>query len=193
MADNPVPKFESAGEALRRIIGRERANTVRLSFTRELGPARIMPLAPGPGEWHSCKGGKGSMTLNVLTEQYRCRAVKDGCGDLIVPGKFGHLSVEGGRLVVAVTDDGRKPFRSAFRKQSVLRELAGKLRVRQAGDFEVIADVLAEDAATVQTCLRLLGVPRRRLMTPEQREANAQRLHAFRFRPAAPVNATSGA
>lgn len=132
------------------------------------------------------------MTLEYLAAQYQRRITRDGCGDAVIAGKFGHLFCECGRLALCLSDDQRPAFRSAYRKRSVLRQLAGKLRVRQQGDFEVIADVLAEDAATVTTCLRLLGVPRRRVLTPEQRETNAQRLHGFRFRPGAPVSATSG-
>ncbi len=119
------------------------------------------------------------MTLDLLSGQYRCRVTRDGCGDPIVTGKCGHLYTDRGRLMLCLSDDGRKPFTSATRKLSLMRQLAGRLTVTQQGDYEVIGQV-AEDAATIRLCLRLLGIRTRRVPTPKQAEvlaAGRQLLH----------------
>jgi hypothetical protein len=47
------------------------------------------------------------VTLTAFAERYRLRTKRDGCGDLIAPGRFGHLYEHGAGLVGLVLEDTR--------------------------------------------------------------------------------------
>jgi hypothetical protein len=79
------------------------------------------------------------VTFVYFTERYRLRLKRDACGDLIAPGKFGHLYEHAAGLFGAVLEEDRN---GPSRVRSLLvrrrKALAADFRLHQAGDAEAI-------------------------------------------------------
>jgi hypothetical protein len=113
--------------------------------------------------------GEQIMTLTRIAEEHRVSVRRDECGDQIIPGKRGHLYVDGAELC-AMWRDARPMNRSR------LVELGGKLRmgdisVNQNGRRVQDAWVKGISPDQVQLALPLVGAKRRRILSATHREA----------------------
>jgi hypothetical protein len=122
------------------------------------------------------------VTFVCFAERYRLRLRRDWCGDLIAPGKFGHLYEHAAGLLGAVLEEDRN---GPSRVRSLLvhrrKALAADFRLHQAGDAEAILLFELGNAAQEKLAIKLVGAKRRRIPTPAQLEALRRAREAFRF------------
>jgi hypothetical protein len=125
------------------------------------------------------------MNLKSLAETHHFRIRTDECGDLIAYGRYGHLYVDHGKLHYCLTDDGRHPFRSAKLINSQERHMGSIVRCHLRGDYEGIYELTSETPAAIRKLIRLCGLPRKRTLSPEQREQCALRLKKYHLKQVA--------
>jgi hypothetical protein len=132
------------------------------------------------------------MDIKEFAEAYRLRVKYNGVESLI-HGKYGELAdmCDAGRfrlrlLAVPRAADMDRKLRS--RRKAAL---AGGLELKWKGEAESIFLFNPTDPTQVQLVVKLVGakVRRRRVLTPEQRQALADRLVVARARKAAPTMA----
>ena len=135
------------------------------------------------------------MDIKEFAEAYRLRVKNNGVEGLI-HGKYGELADmrDAGRfrlrlLAVPRAADMDRKLRS--RRKAAL---AAGLEMRSQGEAESIFFFNPTDPTQVQLVVKLVGakVRRRRVLTPEQRQALADRLEVARARKAAPTMAVLG-
>jgi hypothetical protein len=108
-------------------------------------------------------------TISEYAEKYRLRMKRDRCGDLIVPGKLGHLYEHGsgrfGMVLEASADSRRLDNVLRSRKR---RALAGGFAIRQEGDSESIVLFDPAEQKQARLALRLVGAKSKRRASPAQ-------------------------
>lgn len=134
-----------------------------------------------------------TVSLTALAEQYRLRITRDECGDPIIRGKNGHLYTDGRKLMLCWTDDGRKrPFSSAHLKRSMVRRLADMATVVLDCEYEAILHITDLSGPAIRLVLKLVGVKRRRQLSPESYARQIEMLKATQFQGKPTTRITSG-
>jgi len=95
--------------------------------------------------------------------------------ELIVPGKWGHLWEDAGRLMICFTDDGAKRPLTKRKKTKAIAMLGEALvRITQNAEAEFSGEIL-QDHASVERAIRILGVKRFRADKDESRAFGGKR------------------
>jgi hypothetical protein len=122
------------------------------------------------------------VTLTAFADRCRLRTKRDGCGDPIAPGRFGHLYEHRAGLVGLVLEDtrnGQSRGRSLLARRR--KALAGGFRLHQAGDAEAILLFDLGNSAQEKLAIRLVGAKRRRIPSPAQLETLRRAREVSRF------------
>jgi hypothetical protein len=115
------------------------------------------------------------MTIETFASKYKLRTKKDG-EEVIVPGKLGHLFMnnededEIGALYMP--DEPSKGWKA--RRETFLKAGA---TLKQNGDTEGSVTFLASDKNLVKIAIKVLGIYRKRTVTPE---ITAKRVEALK-------------
>jgi hypothetical protein len=121
------------------------------------------------------------MDFRTFAESNRLRVKWNGAEDLI-PGKYGELGDMGDegrfRLRLLAVPRGRNVTKALLIRRR--QALAGGMELRWKGEAESIFIFDPSHAAQVELAVTLVGAKRRRVMSPEQRIACAERLAAIR-------------
>jgi len=107
---------------------------------------------------------------------HRVRTKRDECGELIIPGKAGHVYEYGPAVfgVLLMLETARQ-WNSARRRLE-----ATGFRTYQCGDSEGAALFDANNHEQARLALKMARVKQRRKLTPEQRQVAASRLKTAR-------------
>jgi|SRR5579862_4017853 len=101
----------------------------------------------------------------------RLRVTKDGCGELIAPGKHGHLfDYEDGERFGIVLEDNR-PHQPSKAKALLSRRRqarAAGFAAHQLGECESILLFNPQDLEQARSAIRLIGARPRRTLSPER-------------------------
>ena len=108
------------------------------------------------------------MNLRDLSEIYRFKMCIDECGDMIAPGRNGHLYTDRGKLMYCLTDDGRKPFKSRHLLINQKEKLADITTCKLECDYEAIFELTDQAPGAIRRLMKAAGVKIRRTCTPEQ-------------------------
>ena len=131
---------------------------------------------------HSVQLDKNSAFTNFV-HRYRLRVRHDACGDLIAPGKLGHLyqhSAGHAGLVLEDTRNGHSIARSLLARRR--KALAAGFWLHQAGDAESILLFELANPAQEKLAISLVRAKRRRIPSPAQLETLSRAREASRFR-----------
>jgi hypothetical protein len=131
------------------------------------------------------------MNLKDLSETYRFKTRTDECGDLIAPGRNGHLYTDRGKLLYCLTDDGRKPFKSQRFRSSQESRMEGIATCKLQCDYEGIYELTVVTPASIRTFIKLAGIPKRRRLSDERREKLIASGKRYRIKPGVGLNAGS--
>lgn len=125
------------------------------------------------------------MSLQQFAERTRTRIRRDGCADLIIPGKFGHLyEHDSGVFGATLEDSVCVPSRSRSLLARRRKALAAGFRLHQAGDAEAILLFDPSDHAQTKLAIRLVGIKRiRRPSVPTLAQLRQRALFSSRARP----------
>ena len=121
------------------------------------------------------------MDFRTFADSNRLRVKWNGAEDLIL-GKYGELADIGdeGRFRLRLLAVPRSANMDRTLRNRRNRAVAGGLEIKWKGDAESIFYFDPGDAAHVNLAVELVGAKRRRVMSPEQRIACAERLAAMR-------------
>jgi hypothetical protein len=122
------------------------------------------------------------VTFITFADRYRLRIKRDACGDLIAPGKLGHLYEYGAGLAGLVLEDtqnGQSIARSLLARRR--KALAAGFRLHQAGDGEAILLFEMNNPAHEKLAITLVAAKRRRIPSPAQLETLRLARQAARF------------
>ena len=109
------------------------------------------------------------MLLNNFAEQHRLTIMKDDCGDVIIPGKYGHLyEYSSDKLGVCVMSSSGNRYR--WNRTCAAFAAAG-MKITQNGDHEGCATFDPNNATQAKTAILHARVSARRRVSPERREA----------------------
>lgn len=121
------------------------------------------------------------MDFRAFADSNRLRVKWNGAEDLIL-GKYGELADMGDerkfRLRLLAVPRSANMDRTLRNRRNLA--LAGGLELRWKGDAESVFYFDPADAGQVNLVVELVGAKRRRVMSPEQRIAAAERLAAIR-------------
>jgi hypothetical protein len=110
-------------------------------------------------------------TISEYAEKYRLRMKRDRCGDLIVPGKLGHLYEHGsGRFGMVLEDPADGQSRARGLLSRCRKALAAGFTAHQAGDAESILLFDPESREQSRLAIRLVGARAKRQCSPAQLE-----------------------
>jgi hypothetical protein len=113
-----------------------------------------------------------SPEIKQFAETYRVLTRRDDCGELIVPGRMGHVYEHcPGRFGVYVECATKRAWSAAKRTL-----MAAGFTVRQNGDTEGTAVFDPANGQQARLALETVRVRKRRALTHEQRQAMAERL-----------------
>jgi hypothetical protein len=118
-----------------------------------------------------------SPEVKRFANDHQVRAKRDECGELIIPGRVGHVYEHGASRYfgILLMLDTRQQWTWAKKKL-----VSAGFTIRQDGDTEGSALFDPENAAQVAVALELARIKRRRVMSQEQRIAAAERLALIR-------------
>ncbi|HUJ31781.1 MAG TPA: hypothetical protein VLY23_10920 [Candidatus Acidoferrum sp.] len=127
-------------------------------------------------------------TFTAFAGRYRLRIKRDACGDLIAPGKFGHLyEHDAGRFGIvleAPADTARLDRTLRARK---LRAIAAGFLLHQEGDCEAILLFDPADVKQVGLAIRLIQAKKiRKLPQPTDAQLRARALFSSKARSRRP-------
>jgi hypothetical protein len=108
------------------------------------------------------EGQREAMYLTQIAEQYRVNIRRDECGDSIIPGKRGHLYLDGDQIC-GMWPDTRPMNRSR------LMELGGTLWQGDISDGVQDAWVKGIAPDKIRQALRMVGAKPRRVMSEARR------------------------
>jgi hypothetical protein len=127
--------------------------------------------------YRNAKGKEAGMTLETFAFENRLKTEKDACGDVIIPGKRGHIYEHGLEIlgVCIVSESGNAYSWNRAREAFA----AVGMKIRQSGDAEGCATFDHESATQVKTALRYAEIsPRKRISPEHRRVAIANLLYA---------------
>jgi hypothetical protein len=134
-----------------------------------------------------------AMELREFAKRYRLKT-SDECGETVIWGKHGQIYQWGsGRLGALYSLDETcrhrrrpKPAQPSARKWGNARRAlqSGGFELIQNGDWEGALLFDGESAEQARLAIRILGIKRRRKLSPEQAAKAAERLARFRLTPA---------
>ena len=110
------------------------------------------------------------MEIKAFADKYRVRVRKDECGEMIIPGKRGHVYVHSypGTGVYGAIYERDTPTAKGFGIKPLLTlVLEGSLTLKGEGDIEAIFLFDPERLDVVEVLLKVLRVSRRRIPSPE--------------------------
>lgn len=117
-----------------------------------------------------------SAEVKQFAETYRVRARRDECGELIIPGRIGHVYEHGtGRFGVYLECATKRAWKSAKRTLT-----AAGFTIRQNGDLEGTALFNPANEQQARLALEIARVRKRRVVTPEQRQKLAERMRSIK-------------
>ena len=109
------------------------------------------------------------MNVTEFATTHRARVKRDGCGDQIIAGKFGHIYAHDdqvfGLVFEASADEARRDATICRRRQSAIR--AGFIR-HQWGDVEGIVLFDPTNEVLAQRALKLISARRIRVSSANQ-------------------------
>jgi hypothetical protein len=123
-----------------------------------------------------------TLGLREFAKLHRLKTSLDDCGDPVIRGKRGQIYEWGPGRLAAMFSPARP---SARQWASARRAMQGSgFRLVKNGDLE--GTQLFEDgtAEQVRLAVRILGIKRRRKLSPEQAAKAAENLARFRLTPA---------
>lgn len=117
-----------------------------------------------------------SAEVKQFADTYRVRARRDECGELILPGRVGHVYEHGpGRFGVYLSCASARAWSAAK------RALTGEgFTIRQNGDMEGTALFDPANAQQARLALDIARIRKRRVLTPEQRQKMAVQLRSIK-------------
>ena len=123
------------------------------------------------------------MTLTEFADAHRLKVTKDECGDPIIRGRIFESNIyeyDDGVLGVIFVTDGREAPRTGLWRKFKSNALVAGMTIVQEGDAE--GAFTFDPADRKQSKVAIAGVRARakRVMTPEQARAGAERLAAAR-------------
>ncbi len=117
-----------------------------------------------------------SPEVRQFADTYRVRARRDECGELILPGRIGHVYEHGpGRFGVYLSCASARAWSAAKRTLT-----AGGFTIRQNGDMEGTALFDPDNAHQARLALEIARIRKRRVLTPEQRQRMAIQLRSVK-------------
>ena len=121
------------------------------------------------------------MNFRTFADSNRLRVKRNEAEDLIL-GKYGEVTDMGdkGRFRLRLLAVPRSANKDRTLRNRRNRAIAGGLELKWQGDAESVFYFDPADAAQVNLVVELVGAKRRRVMSPEQRIACAERLSAIR-------------
>jgi len=113
------------------------------------------------------------MTVQEFAENHRLNCRLDGCGDRIIPGRYGHIG-DG-------YNDGKLGMFLSFQTIRKYNAVRGKLLAagfvsRQNADTEGVLIFDAENREQARFAQRAAGIKTKRVYTPEQLAKMTERL-----------------
>lgn len=123
------------------------------------------------------------MNLQAFAEQYRLK-IRSGEGEdeKIIPGKYGHIYQDGKRMAVLFMPDPNaerppRPKRWTAHRKAILKAGA---TIKLDCEDEGIAFFDPESKEQARLAIKIAGIKRKRLLTPEQHEKSLEVLAAAR-------------
>ena len=117
-----------------------------------------------------------SAEVKQFADTYRVRARRDECGELILPGRIGHIYEHGaGRFGVYLECATKRAWKSAKRTLT-----AAGFTIRQNGDMEGTALFDPENEQQARAALEIARIRKRRVVTAEQRQRMAERMRSIK-------------
>lgn len=118
----------------------------------------------------------GNTEVKHFADTYRVRARRDECGELIFPGRIGHVYEHGaGKFGVYLSCATKRAWSSAKRTL-----IAGGFTIHQNGDMEGTALFDFENEQQARLALEIARVRKRRVVTAEQRERMAEGMRSIK-------------
>jgi hypothetical protein len=117
-----------------------------------------------------------STEVKQFADTYRVRARRDECGELILPGRIGHVyEHSAGRFGVYLSCATKRAWSSAKRTLT-----AAGFTIRQNGDMEGTALFDPENEQQARLALEIARIRKRRVVTVEQRQRMADRMRSIK-------------
>jgi hypothetical protein len=117
-----------------------------------------------------------SAEVKHFADTYRVRARRDECGELILPGRIGHVYEHGaGRFGVYLSYPTKRAWSSAKRTLT-----ATGFTIRQNGDMEGTVLFDPENEQQARLALTIARIRKRRVLTAEQRQRMADRMRSIK-------------
>lgn len=107
------------------------------------------------------------MTIEDIAKKYKLRTKKDDCGDVVIPGRLGHLYMYDDDVVGAMFIPEKLLKGWNARRDDLV--YAGA-KVVQNGDFEGAVAFPAQSADVIKLAVKLLRLYRKRNVSPEAKE-----------------------
>ena len=120
-------------------------------------------------------------TIVQFAERHRLRVKRDGCGDAVVLGKFGHLYEHNTDVIGVSLEDVRSgPSRARCLLGRRRMAVDAGFRLHQAGEAESILLFEVGDTAQEVLAIKLVGAKQRRTASPAQLKVLRRAREAFK-------------
>ena len=117
-----------------------------------------------------------SAEVKQFADTYRVRARRDECGELILPGRIGHVYEHGaGRFGVYLSCATKRAWSSAKRML-----VAAGFTVRQVGEMQGTALFDPANEQQARLAVEIARIRKRRVVTAEQRQRMADRMRSIK-------------
>jgi hypothetical protein len=117
-----------------------------------------------------------SAEVKHFADTHRVRARRDECGELILPGRIGHVYEHGtSRFGVYLNCATKRAWSSAKRTLT-----AAGFTIRQNGDMEGTALFDPANEEQARLAVEIARIRKRRVVTPEQRKRMAERMRSIK-------------
>jgi hypothetical protein len=108
------------------------------------------------------------MTLQEIVERYRARIRLDQCGDPIIPGRRGHLYLDGDEICIMLAD--AVPVQRSRLEVLGGRVWQGDISPNSAGHKVQDAKVIGVKPEKIQRALKIIRLKPKRIMSLPQRD-----------------------
>ena len=117
-----------------------------------------------------------SAEVKLFADTYRVRARRDECGELILPGRIGHVYEHGaGKFGIYLSCATKRAWSSAKRTLT-----AAGFTIRQNGETEGTALFDPENEQQARLALEIARIRKRRVVTAEHRQRMAERMRSIK-------------